>query len=51
MTRAIGVGIAGGVFGVAMVMALAEQASKSLLTVAGLLGGVVVGALWSASGF
>jgi hypothetical protein len=51
ITRAIGDGIAGRVFGAPVVMALGEHASKSLLTVAGLLGGVVVSALWRASGF
>ena len=50
ITRATGVGVAGAVFGVVVVLVLAEHSSESLLTVAGLLGAVVVSALWRASG-
>jgi uncharacterized membrane protein len=50
VTRATGIAVAGALFGVLVVLVLAEYPSKWLLTVAALLGAVVVSALWRASG-
>jgi hypothetical protein len=51
IARTMGVALGGAVFGVVAVLVLAEHPSKSLLVVAGLLGAVLVTALWRATGF
>jgi peptidoglycan/LPS O-acetylase OafA/YrhL len=51
ITRAIGVVVAGALFCVVVVLALSEHPSKLLLAVVGLLGAVLVSALWRAIGF
>jgi hypothetical protein len=49
--RTSGVALVGALFGVIAMSVLAERPSNSLLAVAGLLGAVLIGALWRASGF
>jgi hypothetical protein len=51
IARTMGLALAGAVFSVVAVLVLAEHPSKSLLAVAGLLGAVLVTALWRATGF
>jgi hypothetical protein len=51
IVRTIGVAFAGAVFGIVAVVALAEHPSTSLLGAMGLLGAVLVTALWRATGF
>ena len=51
VTRTVGVAFAGALFGVVIVLVLAEHPSSSLLAIAGLLGAVLVTALWRATRF
>jgi hypothetical protein len=51
MLRASGVVLAGAIVGVVGMSVVAEPPSNWLLAVAGVLGAVLVGALWRASGW
>jgi hypothetical protein len=51
IARTMAVALAGAIFGVVAVLVLAEHPSPSLLGAIGLLGAVLVTALWRAAGF
>ena len=50
IARIMGVALAGALFGVVVMLALAERPSNSLLAAAALLFAVLGGALWRATG-